>query len=148
MEFFISLCMYMLFFITITLLDNSLTISNTWQLFLILLSYTTICPIMPRFIISMRELYDRNLHGAGQQGIDTGFGMLSQPIASQSMAVSAISFVEVATGQGQGQEGDAEAIQLEEMGDSTYQVVEGGHVDNSESEMVQAEVLGDGTHHV
>jgi len=93
------------------LLDNSLIISNTWQLFLTLLSYTAICPIIPRFVIGMRELYDRDLRPRWQ-GIDTGFGVLSQPIVSSNVAVSAISFAE-----GQGEEGDTEAIQLEELGD-------------------------------
>ena len=57
--------------------------------------------------------------------------MLSQPIASENMAVSAIAFAEVAMGQGQGQEGDEEAIRSEGLKDSARQVVEGGDADNS-----------------
>ena len=81
---------------------------------------------MPRFIISIRELYDRDLHGRWQ-GIDTGFGVLSQPIASENEVVSAIAFAAVAPGQGQGQtvegdEDDLEAIRLEVLGDGAGQV--------------------------
>ena len=80
---------------------------------------------MPRFIISVRELYDRDLRGRWQ-GIDTGFGVLSQPISNGNAAVSAIQFAEVAPGQEQGQvaEGetdDSEAIRLE-MREGTRQV--------------------------
>ena len=83
---------------------------------------------MPRFIVSVRELYDRNLR-ARWQGIDTGFGVLSQPVSSESAAVSTIEFADVAPGQGQGQgqvvEGevdDSEAIRLEMLGDGMRQV--------------------------
>jgi len=109
----------MLYLITVTILDDGPVISSTWQLFLTLLSYTTICPIMPRFIISVRELYDRDLR-ARWQGIDTGFGVLSQPIASQNM--------------------------VEELGDGAHQVVESGHADIAE--VIRLEALGDGTHQV
>ena len=79
--------------------------------------------MMPRFIISVRELYDRDLRRG--QGVDTGFGVLSQPIASQHVALSAISFADVALGQDPVVEGDAiesEAIGLELLGDNTQQV--------------------------
>ena len=77
---------------------------------------------MPRFIISVRELYDRDLRGRWQ-GIDTGFGVLSQPISRGNAAVSAIQFADAAPGQEEGQvdEGEAEAIRLE-MRDGTCQV--------------------------
>ncbi|KAF8550482.1 hypothetical protein OG21DRAFT_1499748 [Imleria badia] len=45
------------------------------MLFLDALSYSLSCAIMPRFIMSIRELYDRDLENRWQ-GIDTGFGML------------------------------------------------------------------------
>ena len=76
---------------------------------------------MPRFIISVRELYDRDLR-ARWQGIDSGFGVLSQPIVSQNGAVSTIAFADVTPGQDQVEGGDAddsEAIQLEVVGDGT-----------------------------
>ena len=79
--------------------------------------------MMPRFIVSMRELHDRDLR-ARWQGIDTGFGVLSQPIASDNAVVSAIAFVDVAPWQSRDQvvEDDEEAIRLEARGDGTRQV--------------------------
>ena len=73
---------------------------------------------MPRFIISVRELYDRDLRRRWQ-GVDTGFGVLSQPIAGDNAAMSAIAFADVVPGQEQVVEGEAnesEAIQLEPLG--------------------------------
>lgn len=134
---------YTFYNITALLLQN-IIISNTWQLFLTLLCYTSICPIMPRFIISMRELYDRDLR-ARWQGIDSGFGVLSQPIAGENAAVSAIALADVATGQEQGHEGDVEAIRLEEVGGGAHQVVEG---DTDNSGTIRLGVLEDGTHRV
>lgn len=63
--------------------------------------------MMPRFIISIRELYDHD-HRGRLQGIDTGFGVSSQPVDSENTAVSTIAFADVAGGQEQGQaaEGD------------------------------------------
>ena len=49
---------------------------------------------MPRFIISIRERY----HSDNQnrwQGVDTGFGVLLQPISSGDAAVSVINFADV-----------------------------------------------------
>ncbi|KAI9567617.1 hypothetical protein HD554DRAFT_923566 [Boletus coccyginus] len=136
---------YMLRFITLAVYQNGIAISHTWQFFLALLNYTTICPTMPRFIISVRELYDHDLRSR-RQGIDTGFGVLSQPIASQNTAVSAISFAEAATGQGQGQGGDAEVeIRPEELGDGAHQVADCGHADKAE--VTRLEVLGDASTH-
>ena len=71
---------------------------------------------MPRFIVSIRELYDRDLRGRWQ-GIDTGFGVLSQPVSSGNTVVSAIEFADVAAEQEQGQVAedevdDSEAIRL------------------------------------
>lgn len=82
--------------------------------------------MMPRFIISIRELYDRDLHNRWQ-GIDTGFGVLSQPAHDENTAVSTIAFAEAIPGQEQGQvaEGakdDSPRIQLEVLGDGTCQV--------------------------
>ena len=104
---------------------------------------------MPRFIISMRELYDRDLR-AHWQGIDTGFGVLSQPSTGENAVVSAIAFADVVPGQGQGQmaEGDVDdvAIRLEVLGAGTRQVVDGGGED--ESEAIRLEARGDGTRQV
>ena len=82
----------------------------------------TLCSTAPRFIINVRELYDRDVR-RGLQGVDTGFGVLSQAIASQDGAVSAIPFAEVVLGQDQVVEGDTNesaAIQLEPSGDYTH----------------------------
>jgi hypothetical protein len=82
---------------------------------------------MPRFIISVRELDDREVHGRWQR-VDIGFGVSSQPVFSLSAAVSAIEFADrVVPGQGQGQvaEGevdDSEVIRLGMLGDGTRQV--------------------------
>ena len=67
---------------------------------------------MPRFIISVRELYDRDLHGHWQ-GIDTGFSVLSQPVSSGNMAVSVIRFVDAALGQVEGQVAEDEVGNME-----------------------------------
>jgi len=108
--------------ISTTLLQNTITPNSTLQLVLVMLYYTTLYPMMPRFIISVRELYDRDLRGRWQ-GIDTGFGSSSQPVVSGS----AIEFAGVAPGQEQGEvaEGgvdDSEAIRLDILGDGTRQV--------------------------
>ena len=85
---------------------------------------------MPRFIVSVRELYVRDLHGRWQ-GIDTGFGVLSQPISNgnTTRTVSAIRFADVTLGQeevavAEGEMDDLEAIQFETqmLGDGACQV--------------------------
>ena len=74
---------------------------------------------MPRFIIGVRVLYDHDLRAPGQ-GIDSGFGVSSQP----RWALSTIAFADVTPGQDhvEGNEGDSEAIRLELVGDSVCQV--------------------------
>ena len=106
-------------------LQTGITLSSTSQFVLAMLCYVTLCPIMPRFIISVRELYDRDLRGRWQ-GIDTGFGVSSH-VFSENAGVSAIRFADVTPGQEQGQAaegegGDSEAIRLETLGDGTRQV--------------------------
>ncbi|KAH0839397.1 hypothetical protein J3R83DRAFT_113, partial [Lanmaoa asiatica] len=91
-------------------------------LFLNVFCYITMCPMMPRFIISVRELYDRDPR---RQGIDTGFGVLSQPITNENATTSVIAFVDVAPGQGQIVERDtdeSEAIQFEVLADNNCRV--------------------------
>ena len=65
--------------------------------------------MVPRFIISIRELYDRDLRGSWE-GNDVGFGVLSRPAASGTL-VSAIAFAEANPGQSQAAEGDAEDVE-------------------------------------
>ena len=100
--------------ISVVWLEHAMVLSSTSLLILITLSYTTLCPIMPRFIISVRELYDRDLRGRWQ-GVDTGFGVLSQPVSSGNAAVSAIRFANAPL-----------------VGQEEDQVME-GEVDNSEA---------------
>ena len=104
-------------------LQGTFILNSTSLLVVATLSYAALCPIMPRFIISVRELYDRDLRGRWQ-GIDTGFGVLSQPVSSGNAAVSAIHVADVAPGQevAEGEVDDSEAIQLEMRGDGTRQV--------------------------
>ena len=119
----------MIYTITVACLQNTVILNSTLQAVLVLLYYTTLFPIMPRFIISVREMYDRDLRGRWQ-GVDTGFGVLSQPVSSGNAAVSAIRFADAAPGQEEGQvaegevEDDSEAIRLETRmsGDGTGQV--------------------------
>jgi len=84
---------------------------------------TTLWSIMSRFIISVRELYDRDQRGV-KQGVDTEFGVSSQPIASQNGVLSAIAFADVVPGQDkvEGDANESEGIQLEPLGDNTRQV--------------------------
>ena len=55
---------------------------------------------MPRFIIGVRELY--HLDPRRGQGIDTGFGVFSQPTAGRSAAASATPVVGVVPGEADG----------------------------------------------
>jgi hypothetical protein len=86
--------------------------------FLACFIYFIFATIMPRFIISVRELYDRDLRPRWQ-GIDSGFGVLSQPIVSQNGSVSAIAFVDIAPGREvvEGNTDNSEVIRLEVVGD-------------------------------
>jgi hypothetical protein len=80
-----------------------------------------LCSMMPRFIVSVRELYDRD--PSRRQGIDTGFGVLSQ-LDGQNAAMSAIAFADVTPGQDRAIEdgNDSEAIRLGAVGGGAGQV--------------------------
>ena len=86
------------------------TTSNPSMIFLDSFIYLIFATIMPRFIIGVRELYDHDLR-ARWQGIDSGFGVLSQSIVSQNGVVSTIAFADVASGQDQVVEGDADDLE-------------------------------------
>jgi len=87
---------------------TAFTTTNPSMVFLDGFIYLIFATIMPRFIISVRELYDRDLR-AQWQGVDTGFGVSSQPMVGQHWAVvSAIAFADVTPGQDQVVEGDAD----------------------------------------
>ena len=79
--------------------------------------------MMPRFIISVRELYDHTKPGR-QQGIDTGFGVPSH-LDGHNPAISAIEFADATPDEDQAMEGDgndSEAIRLEVVGGGAGQV--------------------------
>lgn len=79
---------------------------------------------MPRFIIIVREMYDRELRDRWE-GIDAGFPVSSQHIVSESPAPSVIAFAEVAPGNGQIVErnmDEPQAIRLEGLGNSALPV--------------------------
>ena len=111
---------------TYKILQNQLAGTDTLFHFLTTFSYMVLFPMMPRFIISMRELYDHDLWDRWQ-GIDAGFGVWSHPAVSENAVVSAIAFADANLWQGHGQvvvDGaeDPEAIRLDVLGDGTRQV--------------------------
>ena len=96
---------------------------------LIMLTASLLCCTMPRFIISVRELYDRDLRGHWQ-GIDTGFGGLSRGVSSKEEFTSVIAFADVAQQESRATESqavegyadDSGMIQLEAVGAGVHQV--------------------------
>jgi len=131
---------------TYRILQSQLSITDASLDFLTSVSYMILFPMMPRFIISIRELRDRDLRDCWQ-GIDTGFGVLSQPVVSDIAVMSAITFADVTSWPGRGQvvvgdADDSEAIWFEVLGDGMRQGVEGeaGH-----SKAIRLGVFGDGT---
>ena len=106
------------------ILQAVLKSTSTPLSFLEMVFYPAMVPMIPRFIVSIRELYDRDLVRRWQ-GIDSGFGVISQPVADENAVVSAIAFADVNPGRGEGQvEGDVEdpeAIRLEVLGDGARQ---------------------------
>ena len=51
---------------------------GVWQGFLLyILAYVPMCTLTPRFILSIRELYARDVQGRRGEGIDSGFGLLA-----------------------------------------------------------------------
>ncbi|KAF8136940.1 hypothetical protein EV363DRAFT_1315960 [Boletus edulis] len=66
---------------------------NAAMFFLSTFVYVFFFALVPRFIISIRELYDRDTHGRSH--IDTGFGMRSQLNVGTNMTMSAMAFMDV-----------------------------------------------------
>lgn len=98
--------------------------NNISIIFLNVLSFIALCPLVPRFILSLRELYDRDL-GGHWRGIDTAFGVSSQMISSRDAAASAIAFAEISSEEGVAVEGcvdDLEVIRLRVVGNGAHQV--------------------------
>ena len=63
---------------------------------------TLMYTMLPRFILGMREMYDRDCH-RHRQGIDGGFGVLSRATVDDMETVSEMAFADVTLGQSQGQ---------------------------------------------
>ena len=89
-------------------------LTTTWLVVLGLLSVVTLYPVIPRFVLSVRELYERDSRGRWQ-GIDTGFGVSSRTFAERDPVVSDIAFADVR--RGRDLEGDEE-IQLGPVADT------------------------------
>jgi len=70
---------------------------------------------MPRFIMAIRELYDRNSRD-GWQGVDTGFGVFSVPVSGGNEDVSAVFRV----GLEEGQSNSSGVIELGEVRDGAW----------------------------
>ncbi|KAF8553839.1 hypothetical protein OG21DRAFT_1181965 [Imleria badia] len=100
-------------YIIFNLLQDGPILNSTSIIFLGMVFYPTIALMMPRFIISIRELYDHDLH-RHSHGIDTGFGVWSQPATCENAVISAIAFADINQGQGVGQvvEGDMEDLEV------------------------------------
>jgi len=105
-------------YFVVNLLFNIVTVISVpnpnWMLFMDALGYSLSCAIMARFIISIRELYHRDVWDRWQ-GIDTGFGVFSQTI----------DFVDVDPERGEAVDDimdDSRVIRLEAVGDSVHQV--------------------------
>ena len=73
---------------------------------LIMLASSLLCCTMPRFIISVRELYDRDFR-RHWQGIDSGFGALSRDVSTTKGLASSIAFADVAREESRTVLGDA-----------------------------------------
>lgn len=88
------------------------------------LGFLPLCPLVPRFIINLRKLYDRDLEG-GWRGTDIAFGMSSQSRSRRDGTGSAIAFAGLNSGESLVVERDAdgsEAIQLKVVGECVRQV--------------------------
>ncbi|KAN0082779.1 hypothetical protein V8E55_008574 [Tylopilus felleus] len=96
------------------------TISATATIYLALFSSIAICTIMPRFIISIRELYNPEAR-RDWQGIDSGFGLSSQSTGGRMPTA----YTEIVQGQSRITEGDEDvtrAMPLQMLNDKTRQV--------------------------
>ncbi|KAF8136934.1 hypothetical protein EV363DRAFT_1315936 [Boletus edulis] len=99
-----------------TMLGSSPNLSSI-MLYLSTFPYVFFFALVPRFIIGIRELYDRDAHGHSH--IDTGFGMRSQLNVGANTTMSAMIFTDVnRERQDPEVEGDADNsgnIELEEV---------------------------------
>ncbi|KAF8553927.1 hypothetical protein OG21DRAFT_1509575 [Imleria badia] len=69
-----------------------------WQLYLLgILEWVPVYTLTPRFIMSIRELYARDVRGRRGEGIDTGFGFSS---SGRGAGGTAIVFADVERNEG------------------------------------------------
>ena len=103
------------------IIQNQLTTLSISGTFLLqLFAFITLAPLIPRFIIGVREMYDRDTRGRVR--VDTGFGALGQQEDSNTL-VSTIAFADGNLGQALvGDVGGLEEIQLEVAGNGTHRV--------------------------
>ncbi|KAF8125335.1 hypothetical protein EV363DRAFT_1434808 [Boletus edulis] len=117
MEFFISLCINVLYQILEVYVLNEIGVPPTSaSLFLVSFGYVLFYTLISRFMIGIRELYDRDIRGRFH--IDTGFGVLSQLNTGLDTTVSAVVF---GINQGLEVEGDVENSGEFEMGDRVHE---------------------------
>jgi len=91
--------------------------TNDATLFLGTFLYITFYTLIPQFIISIRELYDRDIRG--RLHVDTGFGALSQPDAGLNTATSTMVFVDRSQDyKGEGSSEDSGDLELGRAHDS------------------------------
>ena len=107
----------MYFSITVILPDQ-LALDTSVTNLLQLTGFTTIVPLIPRFIIGVRVLYDRDTRG--RLHVDTGFGASGRAVDDENGLVSTIAFADRNPGQEQSQAAeddaeDSEGIRLEAM---------------------------------
>lgn len=106
-------------------LNDQPSINSTVMLVLNTVCYLTLCPMMPQFIINVRELYYSDARGRWQ-GSDSGFKALPQfNYGENAVRMTEIAFVNVASRRGSIMEGAAskpEVIRLEALGDSPHRV--------------------------
>lgn len=86
--------------------------SPTWVLIVITAIVMLFLPVMPRFVLNIREMHGREMRDR-LQGIDTAFGLSSCPIASRNTEISAVLFAEGASDSEMLGAQDDEEIQLE-----------------------------------
>ena len=74
-------------------------------------------PIMPRFVLNIREMHGREMRNRWQ-GIDTAFGLSSRPIASRNAEMSAVMFAEGGS--------DSEMLEAQDGGEAQLELIQVG----------------------
>ena len=91
-----------------------------WQVLIGVVQYIAPFTLVPRFVLSLRELYARDLKGRVGGDIDTAFGLTSE--SGRGAALSAIKFAASAQNEGddQGEEIQMEVREVHGGGSSAY----------------------------